>query len=232
MDGMSGDGGAIGAIVIAELSRALVRAAPVGVRVAARCIGKGDEALLLPEERASIRSCLEARRRASAAARLAARSIASDLGVDRCVLVRSPSGAPRFPPSLVGSLAHDEEIAVAAVARADEVASVGIDVEPRAPLPTEMLDVVATRRELDWLQGDAVGARLLFCAKEAIFKCWNVLDGSSLDMHDVELDRTFVATVHGRCAVEVACVRAPRLVAIVAIDRRRSYRTRCAAVAS
>ena len=77
----------------------------------------------------------------------------------------------------LGSLAHDDEFAVAAVTRAPSIRGVGIDVEPPLPLPGELLDVIATANEREQLKGDLISARLLFCMKEAVYKATYPIDG-------------------------------------------------------
>jgi 4'-phosphopantetheinyl transferase EntD len=88
----------------------------------------------------------------------------------------------------VGSLAHDAQIAVAAVAHADYYLSIGIDVEPAEPLPREVLPLLGTRAELAELRGDLVEARVLFCAKEAVYKALYPLDGVFLSYKDIQVD--------------------------------------------
>ena len=56
-------------------------------------------------------------------------------------------GMPLWPDGIVGSLAHDSEVAVAAMAAQHEFPSVGVDVEPAEPLAPDLLNIVATARE-------------------------------------------------------------------------------------
>jgi Phosphopantetheinyl transferase component of siderophore synthetase len=53
--------------------------------------------------------------------------------------------------------------------RAD-VGALGIDVEPAECLPSELLDLVATPQERLNLGDDVYRGRLLFVAKEAVYK--------------------------------------------------------------
>src|SRR5262249_50349452 len=98
------------------------------------------------------------------------------------------TGAPNWPVGLVGSLAHDASAAVAALASATDFMSVGIDIEPAEPLEPELLDVVATADERKQLVNRQLGGRLLFTAKEAVYKAVYPLDRTFLDHHDVEVD--------------------------------------------
>jgi 4'-phosphopantetheinyl transferase EntD len=83
----------------------------------------------------------------------------------------------------VGSITHCPGFAAAAVARAQDVAALGIDAEPAGPVPPRFLDRIATAtevRDLARLTGQADGlpwGRILFSAKEAVYKAWFPLAG-------------------------------------------------------
>jgi 4'-phosphopantetheinyl transferase EntD len=75
-------------------------------------------------------------------------------------------------------MTHCDGYAAAAVGLAHSVHAIGIDAEPDAPLPDGVLDVVATPAEQAVLAGIArledgpCWDRLLFSAKEAVYKAW------------------------------------------------------------
>ena len=77
-------------------------------------------------------------------------------------------------------------VAIAAVGMRRDVGAIGIDVEPAEALPAGLLDMVATPRER--LSVDPYQGRLLFVAKEAVYKAVYPLDQTFLDHHDVEVD--------------------------------------------
>jgi 4'-phosphopantetheinyl transferase EntD len=176
------------ATINTELQRALEAMSVPGILVDHRLIAEGDEDALLPAEARPLGRSVPKVRRASGAARIVARSLLSRLGKPPGAIVRSPSGAPVWPEGIVGSLAHDAVVAVAAVARRRDFASLGIDVEPAAALDVELLDVVATPRERERIGRDPLQVRLLFSVKEAVYKAVYPLDGTFLDHHDVEVD--------------------------------------------
>jgi 4'-phosphopantetheinyl transferase EntD len=172
----------------ASLQQALEGLAPPGVMVGHRVISADDEAALLQPEAASMRSSLPERRRASGAARLIARELLNRLGRPSSAILTGADGAPQWPNEIVGSLAHDDEIAVAAVALQRDVAALGIDVEPAEPLPEEMLALVATERERPQLTDAPLAARTLFAAKEAVYKAAYPGDRTFLEFHDIDVD--------------------------------------------
>ena len=155
-------------------------------------------------------------RRASGAARIAARTLLAKLGASAAVdLPRSASGAPQWPAGFIGSLAHDREFAVAAVALAGSLRSVGIDVEPPLPLPEDLLEMIATHSERKQINRDFVLARLLFCMKEAVYKATHPIDGVFLEHHDVEVSlASSVAITRSGHSLRVYTIARPRLIAI------------------
>jgi 4'-phosphopantetheinyl transferase EntD len=152
-------------------------------RLVARRIAAGDEAAF-PDLGEPL-----ARRRASGAARIAAREALAALGGPAdAALPRAPGGFAIWPEDFVGSLAHDEEIAVAAVARAGDLAALGVDVEPAEPLPGDVAEIVLLPSERRACAADPVLSRAIFAAKEAVYKAINPLDGSQLEYEDIEVD--------------------------------------------
>jgi 4'-phosphopantetheinyl transferase EntD len=200
------------------LQRAIDAMTVPGILVEHRLIAAGDERALLPEEMAAFAGSVIKVQRASGAARIVARSLMPRFGQPPCAIPKSMAGMPVWPQGIVGSLAHDAKVAVAAMAMRREFLSVGIDVEPAAPLDPELLDIVATAKERERLQDHSLNGRLLFSIKEAIYKAVYPLDGTFLDHHDVEVslsDR--IATVrHGR-TVHFRYGVAPHIVALAFI---------------
>lgn len=197
------------------LSAALASLAPPGVSIARRIIVRGDEKALLPAEIDGWNGRAARVLRQSGAARGAARGLLAGLGFDSPAIPRSKTGAPIWPPGIVGSLAHDDRVAVAAVARFAQFDALGIDVEPAAPLPADIIDIVTTQAERARYPATVVESRLLFCIKEAVYKALNPIDGLFLEFHDIEVD---VDAGTGRTRqgrdIEIAAITSPRVVAL------------------
>ena len=173
---------------IPQLQRALETLSVPGILVDHRIISDGDEKALLPEELDAFAGSVIKVRRASGSARMLARTLLPRLGLHQQPIVKSASGLPIWPSGIVGSLAHDSEIAVAAIAMRRLFSSVGIDIEPADPLDPALLAMVATSRERERASDEPCRGRLLFCIKEAVYKASYPLDGTFLDHHDVEVD--------------------------------------------
>jgi 4'-phosphopantetheinyl transferase EntD len=159
-----------------------------GLLLGHRLITPGDEHALHEEEAASIASPVIAVRRASGAARIVARQLLAQLGYHDVPLPRGTSGVPVWPAGVIGSLAHDDQVAVAAVGMLRDFHAVGIDVEPAVALPPEMLALVATPQELRRIADDPLRGKLLFAAKEAVYKAVYPLDRVFLEFRDIEVD--------------------------------------------
>jgi 4'-phosphopantetheinyl transferase EntD len=86
-------------------------------------------------------------------------------------------------------MTHWDGYRASAVALERNVRTVGLDAEPNGPLPDGVLKVIATPAEIDWLDGapPASGVcwdRLLFSAKESIYKAWFPLTRRWLDFEE------------------------------------------------
>ena len=206
-----------------SLARAIETLSAPGILVGHRLISPGDELALLAAEAQSMASPLIGVRRASGAVRIVGRQLLARLGYAACAVPKSPSGAPLWPAGVTGSFAHDEHVAVAAVAPCGDVTAVGIDVEPAELLPPELLDMVATPQERRRLGDDPYRGRLLFAAKEAVYKSVYPLDRIFLDFHDVEVDLAArKAVVRNGREVELRYCMSAHLV-VLALIRTASF---------
>ena len=194
--------------------------APRNVRTGCRLIGDADEAHLLPEEARSIPARQPAMRRASGAARWVAHRLLANIGISDVAIPRAPSGAPVWPEGTIGSLAHDDDMAVAAVAPVGDIVSLGIDVEPAQPLPDDIFAIVATGADRIGAADRRLAGRLLFAAKEAVYKAAYPLDREVLGYEDiaVDLDSGRATTKTGRKVSLAYCV-APRVVVLAFVGK-------------
>ena len=140
----------------------------------------GDPAgvVVLPEEQAAIAGAVEKRRREYGTVRHCARTALRELGVAPAPILSGARREPLWPPGVVGSLTHCAGYRAAAVGRDREVRTIGIDAEPHQPLTPEVLGLIALDGERAHLEELAATDsrirwdRLLFCAKEAVYKAW------------------------------------------------------------
>jgi 4'-phosphopantetheinyl transferase EntD len=176
---------------------------PAGVAYAEAFTDQPD-IVLFPEEEALLARAVDKRRREFATARGCARRALADLGVAPAPILRGERGAPQWPPGIVGSITHCAGYRAAAVGRASDILTIGLDAEPNEPLPDRVIDVVSLPAERALLRDLAAGApgtcldRLLFTAKETVYKAWFPLTGRWLGFEDADItinaaDGTFEA---------------------------------------
>lgn len=165
---------------------------PPAVGVASR-VDDSIPVSLFPEEHAAISRAVPRRRAEFATGRACAREALAAIGFPPQPIIQGTRGAPVWPMGVVGSITHCVGYRACAVARCEDLRSVGIDAEPNEPLPRGLLPDIARHAERRALEGQfardpsIAWDRLLFCAKEAIYKAWFPLMGAWLGFDDAEV---------------------------------------------
>lgn len=162
---------------VPTLESAIAALAPADVRTGVRLIDADDLGDLRDAEARHVTQAVAKRRNEFATGRRLLRHL---LATDAAIPV-APDRKPVFPAGAVGSLAHDAEVAVAAVAHTDSYRALGIDVEPAGSVDRAVADAILRpdEAELDPL--------LAFTLKEAVYKAWSMSGGPMLEHHDVRL---------------------------------------------
>jgi 4'-phosphopantetheinyl transferase EntD len=150
-----------------------------------------DESLY-PEEEALTTNMVPIRKREFTAGRLCVRKALDRLGIQNFPVLVGENREPLWPPGIIGSVSHCKGFCGAVVARRGSIISIGLDVEPLEPMTTDVLSLVCTPGEKEWLLSDTGPHRLLwpklvFSAKESAFKCYFPLSQTYLDFQDVEV---------------------------------------------
>ncbi|NEB13925.1 4'-phosphopantetheinyl transferase superfamily protein [Streptomyces coelicoflavus] len=149
---------------------------------------------LYPEEEAIVARAVAKRRREFTVVRSCARRAMEKLGVPPQPVLSGERGAPRWPAGLAGSMTHCDGYCAAALVRLTDLASLGIDAEPDGPLPDGVLEFVALPaetarlRRLDEARPGIHWERLLFSAKESVYKAWYPLTGRWLDFTEADIE--------------------------------------------
>lgn len=158
------------------------------------------DVVLFPQEAEVVAGAVEARRREFATVRRCARIALARLGVAPGPILPAREGppwahrAPKWPDGVVGSMTHCDGYRAAAVARRSAVASVGVDAEPNAPVPDGVAELVVLPEERGILERLVAAEpaiawdRLLFSAKESVFKAWYPLTGRWLDFSECVIE--------------------------------------------
>ncbi|MCE7608941.1 4'-phosphopantetheinyl transferase superfamily protein, partial [Vibrio fluvialis] len=147
--------------------------------------------LTLPED---LQRAVAKRQAEFIAGRVAACDALQAVGVPPQMLVVGEHRAPRWPQGVVGSISHNENLALAVAQRVDSdvdaLLLVGVDVESRIDersLPA-IQSTIATAQEAAILERVSLNAAqcvtTLFSAKESLFKALYSRVGQYLDFHD------------------------------------------------
>lgn len=148
---------------------------------------------LFPEEERFVAAAVTKRRREFTTARHCARQALAALGMDPVPILPGHRGAPQWPTGVVGSMTHCQGYRAAVLARDTDLVAIGVDAEPHEPLPAGVFAVVAGEAERARSAGltasypDHCWDRLLFCAKEAVYKAWFPLTGRWLDFTEADV---------------------------------------------
>jgi 4'-phosphopantetheinyl transferase EntD len=152
------------------------------------------DATLFPAETALIDRAVAKRRLEFTTVRVCARAALGRLGLPPVPILHGVRGAPGWPAGVVGSMTHCAGYRAAVVALNRHASGLGVDAEPHAPLPEGVLTVVARPEEQAWLAEYAAQwplvhwDRLLFSAKESVYKVWSPMTGGVwLDFEEASL---------------------------------------------
>ncbi len=148
---------------------------------------------LFPEEERVVARAVEKRRREFATGRTCAHRALEGLGLEPRPVPAGERGEPLWPTGVVGAITHCQGYRGCAVAHAAELLTIGIDAEPHEPLPEGVLGAIALPEEARMLQELSRSnpsihwERLLFSAKETVYKAWYPLAKRSLGFEDATL---------------------------------------------
>lgn len=159
---------------------------------------------VFPGEQDQVARAVQSRRREFVTARRCAREALAKLGYQPVAVPSGPGREPRWPAGVTGSITHCAGYRAAAVAPVTVLASVGIDAEPHGPLPEGVENAVTVPGEPEMLarlgraHPSTHWGRVLFSAKESVYKAWYPLTHRWLGFDDARLtidagDGTFTA---------------------------------------
>lgn len=153
-----------------------------------------EDAVLFPGEEAPIARAVLKRRREYITTRHCARLALARLGLPPTAIGTGANREPLWPAGVVGSMTHCDGYRAAAVAWSTDVPGVGVDAEPHGALPNGVLDSIARPDELPMLRAlvanrpEVFWDRLMFSAKESVYKAWYPVAERWLGFEDASLD--------------------------------------------
>lgn len=146
---------------------------------------------LLDAERTAAVEMTERRLRDFLNGRACARLALARLGFADCPVPIGADREPLWPDGVVGSISHCGESAGAAVARSDHIEGIGLDIELREELDEALVPMICRADERAYLaarDGRLRLAKLIFSAKESIFKCIWPSVRRFVDFQEVSID--------------------------------------------
>ena len=157
----------------------------------ADAIGAPPEGVLFPQEQQLVAQAVDKRVRDFTAGRTCARHALSMLGLSPRALLCGSAREPLWPDGVIGSLTHCEGYWAAAVAPRIRLRGLGIDAEPHERLPGGVAGQVLSsleRRRIGALPEGVCWDRLLFSAKESVYKAWYPQTGRWLGFEDAVVE--------------------------------------------
>ncbi|MFE5678078.1 4'-phosphopantetheinyl transferase [Streptomyces erythrochromogenes] len=148
---------------------------------------------LFAEEAELVARSVPLRRREFTTVRVCARRALAELGLGPSPLLPGPRGAPRWPEGVVGSMTHCVGYRGTVVALDRHITAIGIDAEPAEPLADGLLEAIALPveqahvRRLSRARPQIAWDRLLFSAKESVYKATFPATGVRLDFCDASI---------------------------------------------
>ena len=159
--------------------------------VSAVAVRRDDpDAVLLPEERALVEGAVAQRLAEFATTRHCARLALRRFGLPDRPILRGPKREPIWPENFVGSLTHCSGFRAAAAARGAQVVTIGIDAEPHAAIAERVRQRVLRteeRQRVAKMPADIHWDRVIFSAKESVYKAWFPLAQRFLDFDDASV---------------------------------------------
>ena len=103
-------------------------------------------------------------------------------------VLKGSSNEPLWPKGIIGALSHCPGIAVCAVCYDDMLRGLGVDIEELAgDMPQDVIKLVCTDKEMEWVRGEIYKMKMIFSAKEAAFKAFFPSVKMYMDFKDAEL---------------------------------------------
>lgn len=138
-----------------------------------------------PDEADSLSASVAKRRREFSAGRSAVRQAMTDLGYATLPVLQGADRAPIWPDSLTGSISHCKTACLGVVG---SVRALGVDIEEAKPLEANLIPIICTPRERDWVAGqDPLMLRLVFSAKECAYKAQYTISRTLFGFDTLEL---------------------------------------------
>ncbi len=147
------------------------------------------ESPVLQAEEQLIAQASSKRQREFRAGRHCAHTALQQLGLAKQAILRDANRAPLWPKGYLGSISHCQDLCIAACAKQHPIISLGLDAEPMQPIKPGVEQYIQTKAEMAYLKSlvPRLPERLVFSAKESLYKCFYPLLKTFFGFHTVEI---------------------------------------------
>jgi 4'-phosphopantetheinyl transferase EntD len=152
------------------------------------------------EELVFVRNAIETRRNEFSRGRYCAHQAFRKLGELSIAIPVHATRRPIWPEGYQGSITHCRQYTAAAIGRGSDFLAIGIDAEENLPLPHGVWEMISTPRDREGLsklpsfpshqpsRPMIAWERLVFSAKESVYKTWSCLSDQWLDFKDCTIE--------------------------------------------
>lgn len=156
--------------------------------VVVETIDRFDDYPLFPEEKVCLGKVTDRRRIEFATGRECAKRALRSLGLNPTAILIGNGREPIWPKDIIGSITHCSGYCAAVATKSPWILSIGIDAEENLPLPDGVLELIAIDQERTVISNNNQLLiqldRLLFSAKESVFKAWYSITREWLEFSD------------------------------------------------
>jgi 4'-phosphopantetheinyl transferase EntD len=148
--------------------------------------------LLYPAERRFVKGAIAGRREDFASGRWCARKAMASMGIKPGPVLQDREGRPVWPKGLCGSITHTSGACCSVLAYRKGHLSLGLDLERRGRMISPgAAKIILNPDEAAWIGKSAMSrsflVKLVFCAKESVFKLLHPLTGRRFYFSDVSI---------------------------------------------
>jgi 4'-phosphopantetheinyl transferase EntD len=151
---------------------------------------------IYPEEYKFIKAARIKRQRDFIAGRIATRNALRRLNIYNFPILVGKHRNPLFPKNIIGSISHTKDYCAVVISNNKNILSLGFDAETRdSKINDNMMDLICTKNEKIWLKQSnnyKLYVKIIFSAKESIYKCYFPIIKEFLDFQDVEISINLV----------------------------------------
>lgn len=144
-----------------------------------------EEALLSPRAKSK-------KRKEFIMGRAAAHAALRNMGATARAVGKGKFGEPAWPEGTIGSISHKDDLALAIVGSKDKCRAIGVDLETIwDPIAPQIANRICHQSEIPWVFEvsclSALRMKMIFSAKESIFKALNPLNGVFINFKEIQL---------------------------------------------